>query len=260
MKTSRINKKLKKTVREGYAKIAKSECSCCSPTPSAYEETCCAETTSSSLGCGNPVALTSLKEGETVVDLGSGFGFDCFLAANRVGEKGKVIGVDMTPEMVVKARENARKNNYENVEFVLGDIEKMPFTKNIADIIFSNCVVNLSPNKEKVFKEAFRVLKPGGRLMISDIVLLKELPATVKNSAELYVGCVSGAVLKEKYLRLIKEAGFEEVRVVQEKPFPVGCAVSDFDGDASILSVTVYGEKPKNCAKTSSLFSASLYQ
>jgi len=243
MKTPRVNKKLKKTVREGYAKIAKDECSCCHSTT--HENSCCTETVPPSLGCGNPVAFTSLKKGETVVDLGSGFGFDCFLAASKVGEKGRVIGVDLTPEMVCKARENAKKNNYENVEFVLGDIEKVPIVKNIADVIISNCVINLSPDKGKVFNEAFRVLKPGGRLMVSDIVLLRELPEVIKNKAEFYVGCVSGATLKEEYLMLIEEAGFEEVKVIQEKPFPVEYLTNSPTVEVSVLSVTVYGKKPK---------------
>jgi len=245
MKMSHVNKRVKKTVREGYTKIAKSQCSCCSPTASTSEETCYTETAPTSLGCGNPIALASLKEGETVVDLGSGFGFDCFLAASRVGEKGKVIGIDMTPEMVAKAGENARKNGYENVEFILGDIERLPIAQNIADVVISNCVINLSPDKEKVFKEIFRVLKPGGRLMISDIVLLKELPEAVKNSAELYVACVSGAVEREEYLELIEEAGFTEVKVIQEQPFPVGCVTNDPMVEAAVLSITVFGKKPK---------------
>ncbi len=136
-----------------------------------------------SLGCGNPVALASLKEGETVIDLGSGAGIDCFLAAKKVGEKGKVIGVDMTPEMIDKARENAEKDNYKNVEFRLGEIENLPVADNTADVIISNCVINLSPNKKRVFEEAFRALKAGGRLMVSDIVLLKDLPEVAKEES-----------------------------------------------------------------------------
>ncbi len=152
------------------------------------------------LGCGNPVALASLKEGETVLDLGSGAGFDSFLAAERVGTEGKVIGVDMTPDMLDKARENARKGNYKNVEFRLGEIENLPVADNAVDVIISNCVINLAPDKKRVFDEAFRVLKPGGRLMVSDIVLTKELPAALKNSIEAYVGCVAGASKKDDYL------------------------------------------------------------
>ncbi len=153
------------------------------------------------LGCGNPVALASLKEGETVIDLGSGGGLDCFLASKKVGAKGKVIGIDMTAEMLERARANAKKGGYKNVEFRLGEIENMPVADNTADIIISNCVVNLSPDKQRVFNEAYRVLKPKGRLMISDMVLLKELPDRVKSSVLAYVGCVAGADSKEDYLR-----------------------------------------------------------
>jgi ubiquinone/menaquinone biosynthesis C-methylase UbiE len=141
-----------------------------------------------------------LAEGETVLDLGSGAGFDCFLAAKRVGKEGKVIGVDMTSEMIEKARENAQKGGYQNVEFRLGEIENIPAADNSVDVIISNCVINLSPDKGKVFQEAFRVLKPGGRLMVSDIVLLKELPDFIRDSIAAYVGCISGAMRKEDYL------------------------------------------------------------
>jgi arsenite methyltransferase len=166
------------------------------------------------LGCGNPVALATLKKGETVLDLGSGAGFDAFLSANRVGKTGRVIGVDMTPEMMETACENAKKGGYKNVEFRLGDIESLPVDDNSIDVIISNCVINLSPDKPKVFKEAFRALKPGGRLMVSDIVLLKELPASLKESAEAYVGCVAGASKKDEYLKMIKDAGFKSVKAV----------------------------------------------
>jgi ubiquinone/menaquinone biosynthesis C-methylase UbiE len=179
------------------------------------------------LGCGNPVALASLKEGETVLDLGSGAGFDCFLAADRVGRKGKVIGVDMTPEMIKQAKANAKKGKYTNVEFRQGEIESLPVDDNSVDIIISNCVINLSPEKDKVFKEAFRVLKSGGRLMVSDIVLLKELPAVVRKSVEAYVGCLAGAVLKYEYLGSIVKAGFGEVEVLEARPYPVEYMVND---------------------------------
>ncbi|HSD94307.1 MAG TPA: arsenite methyltransferase, partial [Syntrophales bacterium] len=169
----------------------------------------------------------SLKEGETVLDLGSGAGFDCFLAAGRVGPKGRVIGVDMTPEMIERARENARKDGVENVEFRLGDIEHLPVEDGSADVIISNCVINLAPDKGRVFSEAFRVLKPGGRLMVSDIVLTRPLPDFVKNSVAAYIGCVAGAALKEDYLGAMKQAGFEDVTVQSEAPFPVDCVTTD---------------------------------
>ena len=168
------------------------------------------------LGCGNPVALASLKGGETVLDLGSGAGFDAFLSANRVGKTGRVIGVDMTPEMLGTARENAKKGGYENIEFRHGEIESLPVDDNSIDVIISNCVINLSPDKPAVFREAFRVLRSGGRLMVSDIVLLKELPASLKESEEAYVACVAGASLKDDYLKMILDAGFKDVRTMNE--------------------------------------------
>ncbi|NVM03750.1 MAG: arsenite methyltransferase [Candidatus Helarchaeota archaeon] len=179
------------------------------------------------LGCGNPTALASLKEGEIVLDLGSGAGFDSFLAANKVGKSGKVIGVDMTPEMLDNAKKHAIKGNYENVEFRLGEIEHLPVADNSVDVIISNCVINLSPNKDSVFKEAFRVLKPGGRIMISDIVLLKELPDFIRNSIEAYVGCVAGAILKNEYLDAIKNAGFKDVKIRNEATFPIDFITND---------------------------------
>ncbi|MBI5590330.1 MAG: arsenite methyltransferase [Deltaproteobacteria bacterium] len=230
---------IKKSVRDGYARIAKTAGSCCFPATS-----CCGDKQSVAiiskdigysdedlknvpaganlgLGCGNPIALASLQEGETVVDLGSGAGFDCFLAARQVGHDGRVIGVDMTPEMLDKARQNTRKGGYANVEFRLGEIENLPVADNTADIIISNCVINLSPDKGRVFQEAFRVLKPGGRLIVSDIVLLKPLPDIVKTSIEAYIGCVSGADLKEDYLSAIRGAGFQEVKIINETLFPL---------------------------------------
>ena len=160
------------------------------------------------LGCGNPTAFAELKPGDIVLDLGSGAGFDCFLAAQRVGSSGKVIGVDMTPEMVEKAQANARKYGYLNVEFRHGDIEALPVDDSSVDVIISNCVINLAPDKDKVFREAVRVLKPEGRMYVSDMVLLAELPEELKNDKDLLAGCVAGAVLKEEYLRLLKNAGF----------------------------------------------------
>jgi SAM-dependent methyltransferase len=248
-------KHIKKKVRESYGAIAKNECSCCcSPT----NEPCCGseaktaskaigysdkeiasvpESANLGLGCGNPIALASLKPGETVLDLGSGPGFDSFLAANKVGKKGKVIGIDMTPEMIKKARENARKGKYTNVEFRLGEIEKLPVKDNAVDIVISNCVINLSPEKENVFKEAFRVLKPGGRLMVSDIVLLKPLPAAVKRSKEAYVGCIAGAILKKDYVKAAEKAGFKRLKIVDEVPFPLDAWVSEKPSKAAAMHV-----------------------
>ncbi len=179
------------------------------------------------LGCGNPTALASLKEGERVLDLGSGAGFDCFLASKKVGASGKVIGVDMTPEMLDKARANAKKGKYTNVEFRLGEIENLPVADNSVDVIISNCVINLSTDKKRVFEEAFRVLAPGGRLLVSDIVLLKPLPKVIQDSVEAYAGCIAGAEIKEKYLELMRNAGFKEVQVQQEKVYPIDYIVSE---------------------------------
>ncbi len=190
------------------------------------------------LGCGNPTALASLTEGEIVLDLGAGAGIDCFLAAEAVGQSGRVIGVDMTPEMVEKARENASKNGYRNVEFRLGEIENLPVADSSVDAVISNCVINLSPDKKRVFEEAFRVLKPGGRVMVSDIVLLKELPESVRDSVEAYTGCIAGAIMKEEYLATVKAAGFEEVEIISEAAFGIG------QQDASLASLNFRAVKP----------------
>ncbi|MFW9968800.1 MAG: arsenite methyltransferase [Candidatus Odinarchaeota archaeon] len=171
------------------------------------------------LGCGNPTALASIQEGETVLDLGSGGGLDCFIAAKKVGKTGKVIGVDMTPSMIDRARENARNGHYENVEFRLGEIEHLPVADNSVDLIISNCVINLAPNKESVFREAFRVLKPGGRIMVSDIVLLKELPEVVRRNVQAYVGCIGGAIMKDKYIEIIQSVGFKDIEIVDQSNF-----------------------------------------
>ncbi len=179
------------------------------------------------LGCGNPVAVAGLREGEVVLDLGSGAGFDAFLAARKVGARGRIIGVDMTPQMVAKARDNARKGGYANVEFRLGEIENLPVEGGSVDAVLSNCVINLVPDKGRAFAEAFRVLKPGGRMMVSDIVLKGELPAAIKDSVEAYTGCLSGAAQREDYLRTIEKAGFREVRIVEETPFSADCIVAD---------------------------------
>lgn len=160
------------------------------------------------LGCGNPVALAHMKAGDTVLDLGSGAGLDCFLAADKVGASGKVVGVDMTEEMIEVARTNAKNQGYKNVEFKLGDIESLPIDDDFADVVISNCVINLAPDKSRVFKEVHRILKKGGRIYLSDIVLLKELTKEQRGNDELVAGCVGGALLKEDYLKIIKDAGF----------------------------------------------------
>ena len=258
--------KIKKVVREGYAKIAKQDSSCCAPVNSCCGSTDLAQDISKSigyteeeleavpedanlgLGCGNPVALASLMEGETVLDLGSGAGLDCFLAANKVGKKGRVIGVDMTPEMVEKARENARDGNYGNVEFRLGEIENLPVADNYVDAVISNCVINLAPDKRRVFTEAYRVLKPGGRLMISDLVLLKELPDLIKNSVEAYIDCLSGAIMKDEYIGAIEAAGFQQVRIVDETFFPIECMANDLTAKAIIENLKIPPEKVKEVA------------
>ena len=260
------DKQIKKVLREGYAKIAKQDSSCCAPVVSCCGNTDLAQNISKSvgyaeeelkavpegsnlgLGCGNPVALASLKDGETVLDLGSGAGFDCFLAANQVGENGKVIGVDMAPEMVEKAIENARKSNYKNVEFRLGEIENIPVADNSVDVVISNCVVNLAPDKGRVFKEAFRVLKPGGRLMVSDMVLLKELPDFIKSSVEACIGCLSGAIKTDEYIGAIKSAGFQEASIIDETSFPIDCIANDPTAKAIIKDLKIPPEAVKNVA------------
>ena len=202
------------------------------------------------LGCGNPVALASLKKGETVLDLGSGAGIDCFLAAKRVGKGGHVIGVDMTEDMLEKARENAGKGGYTNVEFRLGEIENLPAADNSVDAIISNCVINLSPDKQRVFREACRVLKPGGRLMVSDIVVLKPLPKAVRDSVAAYVGCLAGALLKGKYLDAMRKAGFRDIKVLSEKKFPLELVANDSTAQAVVNDIRVDMKTAKEIAKT----------
>jgi SAM-dependent methyltransferase len=171
------------------------------------------------LGCGNPLAHAGVSKGETVLDLGSGAGIDAFLAARETGPSGRVIGVDMTPAMLSRARENAGKHGFGNVEFRLGEIENLPVADGAVDLVISNCVVNLSPDKRRVFREALRVLRPGGRMVLSDIVLVSELPQSVRESVEAYVGCVAGASMKSDYVQMLREAGFERVEVVEEKRY-----------------------------------------
>jgi ubiquinone/menaquinone biosynthesis C-methylase UbiE len=187
------------------------------------------------LGCGNPVALASLEEGMTVLDLGSGAGIDCFLAASKVGPSGRVIGIDMTRDMLDLARRNAEEGGFDNVEFREGEIEDLPVDEGTVDVVISNCVINLSPDKPRVFREAFRVLRPGGRLMVSDIVLTAELPEDVKEDIYQYVTCIAGASMREDYLRFIEEAGFEGVQVLEESSY------GELD---MVLSAKVSARKP----------------
>jgi arsenite methyltransferase len=258
------DEKIRKIVREGYAEVAKKEASCCAAAPAScscsmptneeisirigYSEediNSVPEGANLGLGCGKPVALASLMEGETVLDLGSGAGFDCFLAANRVGRRGKVIGVDMTPEMIDKARKNARKGRYQNVEFRLGEIENLPVADGAIDVVISNCVINLSPDKKRVFEEAFRVLKPGGRLMVSDIVLLGKLPESIKKNVQAYIGCLSGAEMKNKYLKLIREAGFQEIKLIEENHFLIENMTNDPTAQTFMKTSEIPAEKAK---------------
>ena len=207
-------KDIKKVVQKGYASIAKTNACCCKSKTVASQigyDTSDTETFSDAnlgLGCGNPTAIGEITEGQTVLDLGCGAGFDVFLAQRKVGASGKVIGVDMTPEMLERAKQNAKKLEIDNVEFVLGDIESLPIESDSVDVIISNCVINLAPDKDKVFKEAYRVLKPGGALFVSDIVLLSDLNDAQKSDERLLTGCVAGALLKEVYLQKVKDAGF----------------------------------------------------
>jgi SAM-dependent methyltransferase len=245
--------KIKKFVKKRYSKIAENDKSCCPSCGNSslikqakiigYSEEDIKnlpEASNMGLGCGNPVALTSLKERETVLDLGSGGGIDVFLASKKVGSKGKVIGIDMTEKMIEKSRKIAKKYGYNNVEFRLGEIENLPIEDNSVDVIISNCVINLSPDKERVFKEAYRVLKLGGRIMISDLVTEEKLPDEIKKNFDAWAGCVAGALEKNEYLEIIRKVGFKDVRIISE---------SSYDIDVSeklkgkITSVKVMGYK-----------------
>jgi SAM-dependent methyltransferase len=239
---------VKAAVREHYASVAREQTSCCGPTKAASG--CCGSTPTPitvskavgysdqemsavpaganlGLGCGNPLAFAALKAGDVVVDLGSGAGFDCFLAGQRVGPQGRVIGVDMTHEMLERARSNAATDGVNNVEFRLGEIENLPVADSIADMVISNCVINLSTDKPRVFGEALRVLRRGGRLMVSDLVLARPLPASVARSVAAYAGCIAGAMLKDDYLAAIRAAGFADVQVLAESTYPIGSSSPD---------------------------------
>lgn len=210
------------------------------------------------LGCGLPTQFAKIKKGDTVIDLGSGAGNDCFIARAEAGTEGKVIGIDFTPAMIEKARVNAEKAGFQNVEFRQGDIEKMPVTTNTADVVVSNCVLNLVPNKNEVFKDIFRVLKPGGHFSISDVVLLGNLPEALQNDAEMYAGCVAGAIQKQDYLDLITQNGFKNLVIQKEKAINIpddilknylsGEELENYkSGSTGIFSITVYAEKPAAC-------------
>jgi arsenite methyltransferase len=211
------------------------------------------------LGCGIPTEYANMKEGDTVVDLGSGAGNDCFVARSFVGEAGKVIGIDMTEAMIDKARENAEKLHFNNVEFRLGEIEKMPLTANKADVIVSNCVLNLVPDKNKAFQEIFRVLKPGGHFSISDVVLVGDLPKNLREASEMYAGCVSGAIQKHEYLAIIQATGFMNIKIQKEKVIMLPDDILNAylseeelklyrDSKVGIFSITVYASKPTDSA------------
>ncbi len=260
------NDAIRNQVRSAYANIVSGGggCSvgCCGTTGSGSiamgyspEELAAApEGADLGLGCGNPQAIAALRSGETVLDLGSGGGFDCFLAAKRVGKAGKVIGVDMTPEMVSKARGNARKVEAANVEFRLGEIESLPVADDSVDVILSNCVINLSPDKGAVFREAYRVLKAGGRLAISDVVSVKDMPAALARSVEAMTGCVSGSAKVADLETMLRQAGFEDVRIVAKPESGAIIAQCMPGAEAYVASATIEARKPSGagacCAPT----------
>ena len=262
---------LKDIVKERYTRIAEQDkaenaSSCCGATPTSnkvynimmddYTETeGYVEDADLGLGCGLPTQFAQIKKGDTVIDLGSGAGNDCFVARHETGVEGKVIGIDFTPIMIEKARNNAEKLGYNNVEFREGDIDDMPVNNDVADVIVSNCVLNLVPNKDKVIKEIFRVLKPGGHFSISDIVLVGDLPKALQEDAEMYAGCVAGAIQKQEYLQLIADHNFKNVKIQKEKPITIPDDILEkylsveegkaFNkGGTGIFSITVYAEKP----------------
>lgn len=249
-------KEIKRSVKERYSKIAvgeESACSCCSGTApdiieqakaagySAQEIKSIPEEAIFGLGCGNPTALAEIHEGETILDLGSGGGIDVFLAANKIGDHGKVIGVDMTEEMVKTATKNAEKGGYSNVEFKLGEIENLPIENNSVDVIISNCVINLTPDKLVAYKEAFRVLKPGGRILVSDLVTLGILPEEIRRSFEAWSNCIAGAMEKDAYIDTIKEAGFSDIEILEAHYY----IEQDMDVrlEGKILSIQVKAKK-----------------
>lgn len=256
---------LKEAVREKYAQIAKGEISCCGVDTGNGEISNVSLDASNldgynadadlNLGCGLPTELAKIKQGYTVVDLGSGAGNDAFIARQEVGDSGKVIGIDFTTEMNEKARKNAGKLGYENVEFLQGDIESIPLEKNVADVVVSNCVMNLVPDKHKAYSETFRILKPGGHFSISDIVTEGEMPDELRLQAELYAGCVSGATDINAYVKTIKEVGFENVEIQKKRVLnipqeilalhiPADVLAKAQETVSAIYSITIFGQKP----------------
>jgi arsenite methyltransferase len=248
---------IREEVRRRYSATARGESSfddeCCTSTSSdalgysAEDSTFAPEAANLGLGCGNPLAIASLERGQTVLDLGSGAGFDCFLAARAVGPTGKVIGVDMTPEMLTKARENAKRNGFENVEFHLGEIEALPVANESVDVIISNCVINLSPQKERVFREAFRVLKTGGRLAVADIVATAPLPEEVKGDWAAYTGCMAGASEIDELEKMLRNAGFDRIKIAPKdasrsfiREWLPGKQVEEY-----LVSATIEATKPR---------------
>lgn len=255
---------LKKMVAEKYGAIAEKESSCCDSTCACDDYSFIGDSYQSlegyapdadlGLGCGLPTEYAQIESDQVVVDLGSGAGNDCFVARSLVGPDGKVIGVDFTPAMVEKARENARKLRYKNVHFMQGDIENLPLEAETADVVVSNCVLNLVPDKQAAFNETYRILKPGGHFSISDVIIKGTLPDDLKEAAEMYAGCVSGAVSKEDYLEIIAQAGFKKVEIQKEREIIIPDEtlnnllnpeqlVEFKNSDIGIYSVTVYGEK-----------------
>jgi arsenite methyltransferase len=253
---TRSNDQIRTQVRAAYAKVANGAggCSvgCCGTSGtgstalgySPEELAAAPDGADLGLGCGNPQAIAALRPGETVLDLGSGGGFDCFLAAKRVGRAGKVIGVDMTPEMVTRARGNARKVEAANVEFRLGEIEHLPVADETVDVVLSNCVINLSPDKGSVFREAFRVLKAGGRLAISDVIALQDMPSALVQSVEAMTGCVAGSVKVSELETLLHQAGFEEVKIVPKPGSGAIIARCMPGAEPYVASATIEGRKP----------------
>ncbi|MCL6524413.1 MAG: arsenite methyltransferase [Thermoflavifilum sp.] len=272
------HEQLKEMVRQKYSQIAlqdksTNQTSCCGcgscsdTTGNSFHEVCSSMNEDYAelkgyipdadlgLGCGLPTQFAQIKKGNTVIDLGSGAGNDCFIARAEVGPEGRIIGIDFTPEMIEKARKNAEKLGFNNVEFILGDIEKMPLSDSIADVVISNCVLNLVPNKKAVFQEIYRVLKPGGHFSISDIVLQGTLPEPIRHAAEMYAGCISGAIQQNDYLALIQATGFLQVKVQKERPIVIPENIlrqylstdqitAFYNSSNRIVSITVYAEKP----------------